>query len=69
MRVLLISAVNLGILCKDCVKDAFALRSKDDIQFHQNCNGENSRLESSRWVITESASNFINMKLYYKKCD
>lgn len=69
MRVLLISAVNLGILCKDCVKDASALRSKDDIQFHQHCNGKNSRLESSRWVITESTSNFITMTLYYKKCD
>lgn len=69
MRFLLISAVNLGILCKDCVKDASALRSKDDIQFHQHCNGKNSRLESSRWVITESTSNFITMTLNYKKCD
>lgn len=42
---------------------------KDDIQFHQHCNGKNSRLESSRWVITESTSNFITMTLYYKKCD
>lgn len=31
MRVLLISAVNLGILCKDCAKDASALSIKDDI--------------------------------------